>query len=280
MSAPALFAPFVRLELLHWCPLYTAAPLDGMQWYSQLVDYGMPGPGEAAPAAADLDENLVPEIMRKVVLPIVQHSVDCWDPLSSRQTESLCACMRELLIYVNPEDDVVQELLETAYKRMVSAAEEVVLPSWPPQAMSVTAGASELAARRFGTAVRLIKNLAAWDMDSAAGKEQIIPRQQLIHLAVDNLVAHRMGPHLMTLAPQDAVFRCERLISALPESWFADGLPANAAILRDALVVASRPLMGPGAAARGTDTGRRLMKLLGRVGEHSVAKQVAKAYGI
>jgi GC-rich sequence DNA-binding factor len=32
LSAPAVFAPYVRLELLHWDPLYGNAGLDNMQW--------------------------------------------------------------------------------------------------------------------------------------------------------------------------------------------------------------------------------------------------------
>lgn len=47
-SEPAqLFAPYVRLELLGWAPLFSSVGLDSMAWYALLFDYGMPAGGDA-----------------------------------------------------------------------------------------------------------------------------------------------------------------------------------------------------------------------------------------
>ena len=104
LSTPALFAPYVRLELLHWDPLYAdgdvpsgpppsteggtaglGAPaasfqaregvhqgFDRQQWYEALFDYGMGGDTSTAAAANedDPDMELVPQLVRKLVLPI------------------------------------------------------------------------------------------------------------------------------------------------------------------------------------------------------------------
>ena len=97
-SAAALFAPYVRLELLHWEPLpvgggssgggqppaagsnggqqqqqQQVVPFDTQDWYTQLFEFGL-GAGDAAAAAAavgeDADANLVPQLVESLVLPM------------------------------------------------------------------------------------------------------------------------------------------------------------------------------------------------------------------
>ena len=105
LSTPALFAPYVRLELLNWDPLYADGELPGgsavtssetataglgaavapppvregvhrgfdrQQWYEALFDYGTGGDPSAVMAAAedDPDMELVPQLVRKLVLPV------------------------------------------------------------------------------------------------------------------------------------------------------------------------------------------------------------------
>ena len=118
LSTPALFAPYVRLELLRWDPLYAdgglsspAAPaaagassgevgvraglgsspggvgsedpregevpgttvhkgFDQQQWYEALFDYGVGAGGASAMAEDDPDAELVPQLVRKLVLPV------------------------------------------------------------------------------------------------------------------------------------------------------------------------------------------------------------------
>jgi GC-rich sequence DNA-binding factor len=94
-SAAALFAPFVRLELLQWEPLpllqqqqqqqggsgssssgLAAADgqspgFDTQDWYQQLFEYGLAAAaGPAAAAAEDADANLVPQLVESLVLPL------------------------------------------------------------------------------------------------------------------------------------------------------------------------------------------------------------------
>jgi GC-rich sequence DNA-binding factor len=94
-SAAALFAPYVRLELLHWEPLpigstqqqqqqgaaaanggqqqqqQQVVPFDTQDWYQQLFEFGL-GAGDPAAAAAgdDADANLVPQLVESLVLPM------------------------------------------------------------------------------------------------------------------------------------------------------------------------------------------------------------------
>ena len=101
LSTPALFAPYVRLELLHWDPLYTdpggsraqggegaasaSAPLtpregvhtgfDKQGWYEALFDYGAGG-GAQMMADDDPDAELVPQLVRKLVLPVALNMLE------------------------------------------------------------------------------------------------------------------------------------------------------------------------------------------------------------
>lgn len=91
-SAAALFAPYVRLELLHWEPMpvgqqqpaaaangssggqqqqQQVVPFDTQDWYQQLFEFGL-GAGDAAAAAGveDADANLVPQLVESLVLPM------------------------------------------------------------------------------------------------------------------------------------------------------------------------------------------------------------------
>lgn len=98
LSTPALFAPYVRLELLHWDPLYadpggsraqggsdaaaTLAPREGVhqgfdkqRWYEALFDYGAGG-GVQMMADDDPDAGLVPQLVRKLVLPVALNMLE------------------------------------------------------------------------------------------------------------------------------------------------------------------------------------------------------------
>jgi GC-rich sequence DNA-binding factor len=112
-SAAALFAPYVRLQLLQWEPLplgaggdlqqqdqqhpaaagpaaaangapaqQPRAGFDMQDWYQQLFEYGL-GAGDAAGAAAaaaggadDADANLVPQLVESLILPMALTLVD------------------------------------------------------------------------------------------------------------------------------------------------------------------------------------------------------------
>jgi GC-rich sequence DNA-binding factor len=81
-SAAALFAPYVRLELLHWEPLpvgggsnggqqqQQVVPFDTQDWYTQLFEFGLGAGDAAAGGGEDADANLVPQLVESLVLPM------------------------------------------------------------------------------------------------------------------------------------------------------------------------------------------------------------------
>ena len=81
------------------------AGFDGQQWYQQLYDYGMGasfGPG-------DPDEELIPRLVKELVLPLAQHALaNVWNPASRRQSRAAAAMLADLLVYVPPDDKRMQ----------------------------------------------------------------------------------------------------------------------------------------------------------------------------
>ncbi|MCO5548339.1 hypothetical protein L7F22_001796 [Adiantum nelumboides] len=125
LSAPALFAPFVRLELLKWDPLYSDVDFDSMKWHALLFDYGMPANGiDVSPDDADVD--LVPKLVEKVALPVLHHEIaHCWDILSSRSTTNAVAAVKVVLNYVPPSSDALQDLLAAVRSLLMKAVEDM-----------------------------------------------------------------------------------------------------------------------------------------------------------
>jgi GC-rich sequence DNA-binding factor len=122
LSAPSIFAPYVRLELLHWDPLYGSAGFDSMRWYNLLFDYGVQGDGNTTDED-DADVNLIPKLVEKVALPVLHHELaHCWDVLSTEGSKRAVKAVQEMLIYVDAAtSQPLQELLSAVHTRMANA---------------------------------------------------------------------------------------------------------------------------------------------------------------
>lgn len=81
------------------------AGFDDQQWYQQLYDYGMSasfGPGDA-------DEELIPRLVKELVLPLAHHALaNVWNTTSRRQSKAAAAMLADLLVYVPPDDSNMQ----------------------------------------------------------------------------------------------------------------------------------------------------------------------------
>lgn len=122
LSAPSIFAPYVRLELLHWDPLYGSAGFDSMNWYNLLFDYGVQGNAQSMDQD-DADVNLIPKLVEIVALPVLHHELEhCWDVLSTKGTKRAVKAVQEMLIYVDAANsESLQEMLAAVHKRMSNA---------------------------------------------------------------------------------------------------------------------------------------------------------------
>ena len=85
------------------------------------MDYGLPEGGNGF-APDDADANLVPELVEKVALPILQHEiVQCWDMLSTQETKNAVAATSLLTDYVPATSDALADLLVAIRTRLADA---------------------------------------------------------------------------------------------------------------------------------------------------------------
>ncbi|CAL8463414.1 g2948 [Coccomyxa elongata] len=269
LSAAAVFAPFVRAELLQWDPLFTGpVGFDSQQWYEQLFDYGMAasmGPGDA-------DEELVPKLVRELVLPLGHHALrSVWNPASKRQTRAAAALLADLLVYVPADDAKMQDCLVEVRARLEDAVGQVRLPRWPRPAAEAWRPAAVLLARRFGKALRLLRAVAAF--------EGTLARGPLCTLAFDRLLPQVM-PYLQTAAADVpvALDRAERVAAALPAPWFEAGPLKSASPLMEFLNGLARHLESQRADKRNAPLAQRLAQTLAKLGDTGRADRLSAMF--
>lgn len=290
-STPQLFAPFVRLELLSWSPLYApssesssgepASPIDGMSWYSELFDYGMGG----SSIEDDEDANLVPTIMEKLLVPIIEHAVkECWDATSVEQSNRIVAVVKELLVYLEPSScEPMAKLLAVAKSKLHEVAmKRCSIPSWAPVVTASAPIAEMYARRRLGAALRCARAAVAW--------EGALPTRDVKSAVCDGIIAQHVAPHLRLLLarPGDCLAVIERTLAVLPREWVVGNAVASVRSVASTLgqMVRSQPESHGAAAAAAADARgkavdpQRLVAVLAALGDKSEAQTVAELFGI
>ena len=215
-AAPTVFAPFARLELLSWSPLFIpgggdgpAPPLDGMAWYAELLEYG------GALDADDPDGNLVPTLVEKLVAPTVARAAESsWDPASAAQSRRLAGVVKDLLVYLDPNaSDVMARVLVVVAKRLLETAEtRCDIPGWAPVATSAAAAAAAHV-RRHSASRCGARAATAWT--------GILPAADLAAVVRDAIVVQRVVPHLRLALARPG--ECPRASSASPLPRRASG---------------------------------------------------------
>lgn len=91
--------------------------------------------------------------------------------------------------------------------------------------MNLVPQAAWIAAYKFGTSVRLLKNVAYW--------KDVLAMPLLEKLALDDLLVGKMLPHLRNLlhTPYDAISRTERVVTALTDVWIGPNAGSRYPIL-------------------------------------------------
>ncbi|KAG0457601.1 hypothetical protein HPP92_022758 [Vanilla planifolia] len=221
LSAPSIFSPYVRLELLEWDPLYKTTDFFDMEWHKILLDYGSSG-GEINFEPDDADANLIPELVEKVALPILHHDIAyCWDIFSTRMTENAVFATNLIISYVPISRNAILELLEVVHRRVAEAIANLGIPAWDTTLMRVVPGAAQLAAYRFGTSIRLMRNICLW--------KDILALPVLEKLALQELLIGKLLPHIRSIMPSlhDAITKLERIIASLDGVWYGPNVTAD-----------------------------------------------------
>lgn len=278
-AAPTIFAPFVLLELLSWSPLFLAGsgdgpapPLDGMNWYAELLEYG------GAADAEDPDGNLVPTLVEKLVAPAVAHAVaSAWDPSCVAQSQRLAGVAADLLVYLDPRScDPMARVLASAARRLLeTATTRCAIPGWAPVATAAAPVAQAHVRRQFGVALRCARAATAWT--------GILPTADVASVVRDHIVAREIAPHLrLALArPGECLDGLERVAEVVPREWIESARGVAATLAQ--LAMASPEAHTAAAAARdpaGAVDPSRLVKVLAAVGAFDEAAAAAKLFGV
>lgn len=282
LSVPAIFSPYVRLELLQWDPLHEDVDFFDMKWHLLLFDYGKPEDGSDF-TADDADANLVPELVEKVALPILHHEIaHCWDMLSTKETRNAVSATSLVTNYVPSSCEALAELLVTIHTRLSEAVAGIKVPKWSPLILKAVPNAAQVAAYRFGMSVRLMRNICLW--------KDILALPVLENLALDELLYGEVIPHLRSIASNihDAVTRTERIVASLSGVWAGPNATRDHSHklqpLVDCILSLGRTLEKKHVSGvTETETGglaRRLKKMLVELNEYDYAREIARTFHV
>lgn len=213
LSAPSVFTPYVRLELLKWDPLHETTDFFGMEWHKILFDYGEQN-SESGTDPNNVDKDLIPVLVEKVALPILHHRImHCWDILSTQRTKNAVDAINMVISYLPTSSKALHQLLATVNSRLTEAIADISVPAWGSMVTRTVPGASQYAAHRFGVAIRLLKNVCLW--------KDIFAKPVLEKLALEELLKGKILPHMKSiiLDAHDAIARAERISALLKGVW-------------------------------------------------------------
>ncbi|KAK6921788.1 GCF, C-terminal [Dillenia turbinata] len=282
MSAPTIFSPYVRLELLKWDPLYEDADFYDMKWHSLLFNYGLPEDRDDF-RPDDADADLIPGLVEKVALPILHHEIaHCWDMLSTRETKNAVSATNLIINYVPASSEALRDLLAVILTRLTEAVSNLVVPTWSVLVMKAVPGAARIAAYRFGRSVRLMRNICLW--------KDILAASVLEKLALDDLLGGKVLPHIRGISSNihDAVTRTERVVASLAGVWAGPSVtgPRSQKLqpLVDHVLVLGRTLekkYGSGVSENETSRlARRLKKMLVELNEYDKARSISRTFNL
>ncbi|KAL8139895.1 hypothetical protein V2J09_005916 [Rumex salicifolius] len=279
LSAPTIFSPYVRLDFLKWDPLHKYEDFSDMKWHSVLFDYGRPEDGSEPD---DADANLVPGLVEKVAVPILDFEIThCWDILSSKETKNAVLATVMVAEYV-PSSEALKKLVASIRDRLDDAVADLVVPTWSTLVLKAVPNAARLAAYRFGVAVRLLRNICLW--------KDILALPVLEKLILDQLLAGKILPHVRALTADihDSIIRTERVVDALSGVWVGQNVTGSRSnklqplvnhILTLAKTLEKRKAFGV-SEEETLGLAHRLKKMLKDLNEYDEARALLKTFNI
>lgn len=280
LSIPAIFSPYVRLELLKWDPLHEDSDFIDMQWHELLFNYGLPE-DESEVNPDDADVNLVPDLVEKVAIPILQHEIaHCWDILSTKETKYAVSATNSVFTYVPLSSKAVSELVAVLRDRLSDAVANLTVPTWNTFILKAVPNAARFSAYRFGMSVRLMKNICLWN--------NILSMSVLEKLALDELLSGKILPHLRSIQSNvhDAITRTERVVASLSGVWSGPSVSGDRSPrlqpMVDYLLVLGKTLeKRQSSSSSGTNgLARRLKKMLVDLNEYDHARHISRTFNL
>lgn len=216
LCLPKVLGPLVRLKMLMWNPLQESClEFERTKWCDTLILYGLKEGETEDGLKQDPDLQLVPVIIEKVLLPKLAQLVEAvWDPMSTSQTLRLVGLLGRLIQEyptVLPSSKPLEQLVSAVIAKMKSAVEnDVFIPIYSKQVLGGSGGA--FFQRQFGTAVKLLRNLLAW--------QGVVADRVLRDVAIGSLLNRYLLAALRTCEPVDAAEKCNMIVSTFPCWWF------------------------------------------------------------
>ncbi|KAK4483587.1 hypothetical protein RD792_010786 [Penstemon davidsonii] len=287
LSIPAIFSPYVRLELLKWDPLHEDSDFIDMNWHSLLFNYGLPEDETTMnenEALADADADLIPDLVEKLAVPILRHQLAfCWDMLSTRETKHAVSAVKLVVRYVDLSSSTLgSELVAVLHDRLTNAVADLMVPTWSPLEMKAVPNAAQVSAYRFGTCVRLMRNICLWS--------EILSMPVLEKIALDDLLCSKILPHLHSIHSNihDAITRTERVIASLNGVWSGPSVIGDRSRklqpLVDYLVLIGKTLekryASGGMDIENGKMVRRLKKMLVELNEYDHARALSRTFNL
>ena len=268
LSAPAVFEVYVRLQMLTYLPSRCGASkahIDDQEWFQTLFNYGRSAASDAEFDEDGDDAKVIPELVRKVVLPSFVRSI-CSDNGTTdddddrdnaedaqsdrahigerdkkrrgtrldwtrmREATSLAAVANELLIYLPRETAELRESFTRVASSLLEQIAHLKTPSWPPSVIDAYPLCREVVQICFRRALRLLQSALAW---------KDILGEALIQDAVTNrLLETKLVPIVAATAGFDtslASTMLQRITSTVPAHYrdiqalrsLSDALPVS-----------------------------------------------------
>ncbi|XP_051973876.1 PAX3- and PAX7-binding protein 1-like [Xyrauchen texanus] len=221
LCMPKLFNPLIRLQLIIWSPLEVECPnFEYMLWFESLLFYGCEEQSTLK-REEDVDNNLLPAIVERVILPKLAVLTDqVWDPLSSSQTSRLVSFMQRLIkdypTVLHGENRNTQELLRTIVMRIRRTLDDdIFLPIFPKNVMeNKNSGPYLFSQRQFWSCVKFLGNILKWD--------GILSQSVLKELAVDSTLNRYVLSAMQSVdVSEESVEKCRKLVECFPVQWFS-----------------------------------------------------------
>mmetsp|Transcript_20068 Transcript_20068/g.32652 ORF Transcript_20068/g.32652 Transcript_20068/m.32652 type:complete len:803 (+) Transcript_20068:291-2699(+) len=216
LSVPSLFAPYVKVQLVHWNFLKNPK-LEAMEWYKTVAEYGLFGDIKDD----DHDLDVIPKIVEKVVTPfLIDYFFTVWDPLSSTLFPATSSLVREVLEHVDGKLENPQKLLSTIMDRFHNVVNAHSKSKTVPEGNTPKSHPQwRFCELRWWKGLKIIKMLTLWRQHLLDG---VIRELSMSHMA-DNLVPFLLKE--MRTKPIDTkkvILLTTKLNKVLPEDWKGD----------------------------------------------------------
>uniref|UniRef100_A0A8C8S957 GC-rich sequence DNA-binding factor 2 n=1 Tax=Pelusios castaneus TaxID=367368 RepID=A0A8C8S957_9SAUR len=208
LCLPKLLSPLIRIQLIGWNPLeQNLIDLDEMAWFRAVEEFSDAKNTSQSKRNDDHDENILPTIIEKTILPKITGFVEhVWDPLSASQTVSLVQVCKNIFeehsYSKNESSKAKQDLVSSIVSRMKKSIEEdVFIPLYPKSLPPLIKC--------------LLSNILRWD--------GIILEDVLRELGLGKLLNRYLLLILLNALPgPDNVEKCKKVAACFPERWFKE----------------------------------------------------------